>query len=243
MKLIKINAIGSTNDYLKELIKTIPLEDGTLVTAEKQTKGRGQMGASWFFEEGKSLAFSVFKKINEWPVADQFYINFAVCVGVHKALKSLGIPKINIKWPNDILSDGKKIGGILVETQFQNMRMISSVIGVGLNVNNVGLELYPQASSMLLSSGIRYDLDEVRELVAQEVFKELKELNSETKNEVHQAYEKRLFRKGITSIFEDRRNKQFEGIIEGVGPEGRLRVRMSDQSLKTFELKEIQLRY
>ena len=243
MKLIKINAIGSTNDYLKELIKSIPLEDGSLVVTEKQTKGRGQMGTSWFFEEGKSLAFSVFKKINGWPVADQFYINFAVCVGVQKALKSLGIPKINIKWPNDILADGKKIGGILVETQFQNMRMISSVIGIGLNVNNIGLELYPQASSMLLSSGIRFDLEEVREFVSQKVFEELKALNSNTKNEVHHAYEKELFRKGIPSVFEDAKNKQFQGIIEGVGPEGRLKVRMSDQSLKSFELKEIQLRY
>ena len=121
--------------------------------------------------------------------------------------------------------------------------MISSVIGIGLNVNNEGMELYPQASSLLLSSGMYFDLDEVLDTIYSHVFEELKALTPSTKNEVHMAYEDNLFRKGIPSVFEDVRNKQFQGIIEGVGPEGRLKVRMDDQSLKTFELKEIQLRY
>lgn len=243
MKLIKINAIGSTNDYLKELVKTLPLEDGTVVATDHQRNGRGQMGASWFFEVGKSLAFSVFKKGNGWPASDQFYINFAVCVGVKKGLDSLGIPKTTIKWPNDILADGKKVGGILVETQFQKMAMVSSVIGIGLNVNNLGLELYPQASSLLLSSGRHFDLQEVMTTVYQSVMDELVALTSDTKKEIHKAYERWLFRKDEWSLFEDARNNQFEGTIEGVGPEGRLKVRLKEGTLKTFELKEIQLRY
>ncbi len=243
MKLIKIDAIGSTNDYLKDLIKSVTVEDGTVVTTQHQTKGRGQMGASWYFEEGKSLAFSLFKKGNGWPISNQFYINFSVCVGVKKALDSLGVPKTTIKWPNDILADGKKVCGILVENQFQKMAMVSSVIGIGMNVNNSRIDLYPQASSLLLSSGRLFDRDEVLQTVHKSVFDELIELTDETKNAAHSAYEDYLFRKDIPSVFEDVSNKQFGGIIRGVGPEGRLKVERSDGQIATFELKEIQLRY
>lgn len=243
MKLIKIDAIGSTNDYLKELTKSGIVDDGTLVATSQQTKGRGQMGASWYFEGGKSLAFSIFKKGNNWPIVDQFYVNFAVCVGVKTALDKLGVPKTSIKWPNDILAEEKKVCGILVENQFQKKTMASSVIGIGLNVNNSQIDPYPRASSLLLSSGIYFDLEEVMMTVYHSVMYQLTNLTQDSKEKVHAQYEKYLFRNGKTSLFENAQNVQFEGTIEGVGPEGRLRVRLPNKELKTFELKEIQLRY
>jgi len=225
------------------MLKSSTLEDGTVAMTYNQTQGRGQMGAHWYFEEGKSLAFSLFKRANGWPPSDQFFINFAVCVGVKRAFDILGIPKTAIKWPNDILADGKKICGILVETQFKNMRMTNSVVGIGVNVNNEGLEIYPKASSMLMSTGIHFQTEEVMSVIHQKVMEELIHLTQETKQRAHDAYESYLFRKGEISTFENVYNEQFAGTIEGVGPEGRLKVMLSNQEIKLFDLKEIQLRY
>lgn len=243
MRTIKISAIGSTNDYLKELIKNTEVEDGTIVHTKHQTHGKGQRGAHWFFEIGKSLAFSVFMKFSSWPVQDQFYINFAVSMGVKIGLESMGIPKVAIKWPNDILSDGKKVCGILVENQFQSMHISSSVIGIGVNVNNTSFTRFPHASSLLLNTGIRYNPEEVMHAISQSVVKQLKKLDTSTKEALKQEYESYLFRKDEVVVFEDTLDRKFQGIIEGVTEQGLLCVRKKDRSLQHFQLKEIKLLY
>ncbi len=243
MRTIKISAIGSTNDYLKELIKNNAVKDGTVVYTQHQTDGKGQMGATWHFEIGKSLAFSVFKKFSIWSVQDQFYINFAVSVGVIKGLEALGIPKVSIKWPNDILSDGKKVCGILVENQFQKLDVSSSVVGIGINVNNTSFAAFPQASSLLLNTGIHFNTDEVMSKVSGAVLFQLNHLKQTHRATLKREYESYLFRKDELTTFEDGMDRQFKGIIEGVTDQGLLCVRQENRSLQHFQLKELKLLY
>ncbi len=243
MKIIKISAIGSTNDYLKKLSKTSTLDDETVVQTLHQTHGKGQMGASWQFEIGKSLAFSIFKKAEGLPISHQYLVNFAVSLGVKNGLEAMGIPKIFIKWPNDILADGKKVCGILVENQFQQSETLHSIIGIGINVNNTSFSKYPQASSLRLNTGILYSLDEVFEKVSKAVLAELEHIQ-ETNFEAYKTkYEANLFRKGVISTFENLERKKFNGIIEGVSNNGMLLVKLSDDSIKEFRLKDIKLLY
>lgn len=243
MKIIKISAIGSTNDYLKKLSKTSTLDDETVVQTLHQTHGKGQMGASWQFEIGKSLAFSIFKKAEGLPISHQYLVNFAVSLGVKNGLEAMGIPKIFIKWPNDILADGKKVCGILVENQFQQSETLHSIIGIGINVNNTSFSKYPQASSLILNTGILYSLDEVFEKVSKAVLAELEHIQ-ETNFEAYKTkYEANLFRKGVISTFENLERKKFNGIIEGVSNNGMLLVKLSDDSIKEFRLKDIKLLY
>jgi BirA family biotin operon repressor/biotin-[acetyl-CoA-carboxylase] ligase len=243
LKIIKISAIGSTNDYLKKLSKTSTLEDETIVQTLHQTHGKGQMGASWQFEIGKSLAFSIFKKVNGLSISHQYLVNFAVSLGVKNGLEALGIPKISIKWPNDILADGKKVCGILVENQFQHTETLNSIIGIGINVNNSSLTKFPQASSLLLNTGILYSLDEVFEQVKKAILTELKHIQDANFQTYKSEYEATLFRKGVISTFENLERKKFNGIIEGVSNNGMLIVKLNDDSVKEFRLKDIKLLY
>ncbi|MEZ4859266.1 MAG: biotin--[acetyl-CoA-carboxylase] ligase [Flavobacteriaceae bacterium] len=243
MKIIKISAIGSTNDYLKKLSKTSLLEDVTIVQTLHQTHGRGQMGASWQFEIGKSLAFSIFKYIKALSISHQYVVNFAVSLGVKKGLESLGVPKVSIKWPNDIMADGKKVCGILVENQFQKDQISSSIVGIGINVNNTQFSEFPQASSLLLTTGTLFSLEEVFEKVVKSVLSELNVLPKTTFEDYKAKYEAHLFRKGVVSTFEDLERKKFVGIIEGVSNQGLLIVKLNNETLQEFRLKDIKLLY
>src|SRR6218665_3951820 len=114
MKVIKLDAIDSTNEFLKELLSKQTVENFTVVTAENQTKGKGQMGAVWNSEVGKNLIMSVLIKDFFTGSSVIYNLNIAVSLAVIQSLQEKKIPKLSIKWPNDIMSDPKKIGGILI---------------------------------------------------------------------------------------------------------------------------------
>ena len=135
MNIIKLNAIGSTNTYLKNLCKNTGVSDCTLVVANEQTQGRGQMGASWQSRQGQSLTFSMLKRFNRLHISDNAAIAFGVSIAVKSVLEKLKVPAVSIKWPNDIMSYGQKLCGILIENQLEGNHVVSSIIGVGLNVN------------------------------------------------------------------------------------------------------------
>ena len=135
MNIIKLDAIDSTNAYLKELtLKSIPF-DYTVVIAEEQIQGRGQRGTKWESEIGKNLTVSVFKKIEGLRVEQQFYISMCVSLALINSLKKFQIPQLRIKWPNDILSANKKICGILIENIIKNNELVGCIVGIGLNIN------------------------------------------------------------------------------------------------------------
>ncbi|TFG78733.1 MAG: biotin--[acetyl-CoA-carboxylase] ligase, partial [Flavobacteriales bacterium] len=148
MRIVKLNAIDSTNCYLKGLMQTEALEDFTVVVANQQNSGRGQMGSKWTSEPGKNLIMSVLKIFNDLPAEQQFSLNVCVSLAVFDTLKSLEIPKLSIKWPNDILSGNLKIGGILIENSLLGTQIRSAIIGLGLNVNQTDFVDLPNASSL-----------------------------------------------------------------------------------------------
>ncbi len=99
---------------------TSPMEDYTTVVAKNQLKGRGQMGTSWQSEGGKNLTFSVLKNFSALRVQQQFVLNIGVSMALCDVLRTLGLPNVTIKWPNDIMSGSLKICGILIENILRN---------------------------------------------------------------------------------------------------------------------------
>ena len=242
MYIIKLDAIDSTNSYLKTIcVKNTP-KDLTVVIAEHQTNGRGQMGTNWQVEASKNLTFSVFKHVSFLKVSEQFYISMAVALGITIALKELQIPKITIKWPNDILSEHKKIAGILIENVIKNNTLEGSIIGVGLNVNQKFFDNLPNASSLSLISGIVYNKDEVFHLILKNILEYLKRLESDLKP-LKKEYEDKLFRIKKPSTFKSNGAQVFSGFIEGVSLDGKLKLRLEDDIIKTYDLKEVELLY
>lgn len=127
-----LNVIDSTNQYLKD--KHQQVENGHVVIAEAQTAGRGRRGRQWISPYGSSLYLSLYWN---FPAGYQAIggLSLAIGVAIAQALQSLNVPNIQLKWPNDIYLDGKKLAGVLVEVEGQMGAACDSIIGVGLNVN------------------------------------------------------------------------------------------------------------
>lgn len=243
MNLIKLSATDSTNTYLKQLAKETALLDETVVITEKQVSGRGQMGNIWVSRDGQSLTFSVFKVFKSMLVADQFMISMAVSLAIFETLNQLHIPSVSIKWPNDILSAKRKIGGILIENVLEGSYVKYSIIGIGINVNEIDFPNLPQAGSLKLQTGKTFSLEEVLQKILENLFKKLKNLHSNDFSEVKQMYENHLFRKEGISVFETPQGERFNGIIKGISEIGELMVETENNTLQKFPLKEVKLIY
>ncbi len=243
MKIIKLNAIDSTNTYLKQLAKETQLPNPTIVVAKRQFAGRGQMGNGWLSKEGQSLTFSVFQAFDKLQIERQFWVSMAVSLAILKALQSLNVPKLSIKWPNDILSANKKIGGILIENVLEGSNVKHAIIGIGLNVNDTDFTKLPQASSLKLQTGENFQLEEVLDTILKNVFKNLKNLSAADFSEMKRNYENNLFRKEKVSVFETPERLRFNGIITGVSDIGELLVETENDPLQKFQMKEVKLIY
>ncbi len=242
MRIIKLDAIDSTNKYLRTLIGSETIEDYTTVVTNHQTNGRGQMGTVWDSDKGKNLMFSLFKDLSMHDVEFPFYISMAISLAILKALKTLNIPDLHIKWPNDILSADKKICGILIENVIKN-RLSSTIIGVGVNVNQTKFDNLPKASSLKNITGIHYDLGEILGLIIKFIKEYSSLLQDEEYDAVKNEYERSLFRKNKPSTFKNAEGELFLGFIKGVTKYGKLQVILEDEIVEKFDLKEITLLY
>ena len=243
MEIIKLNATNSTNTYLKNLIKEKPVADLSCIWALSQTQGRGQQGAKWISEPGKNLTFSVLKKFENLPSEYHFLLNMEVSLAIFRALKKLYIPDLAVKWANDILSSKKKICGILIENTLHKEQISSSIIGIGLNVNQVFFNDLPNVSSLQKIMGHPFDLEEVLLLICQELEVSLKSLSPTRFETMLDEYHTYLFRKDKPSTFEYPNGERFMGYIRGVSHNGQLQVEQEDALMSSFSLKEIKLLY
>lgn len=243
MQIIKLNAIGSTNEYAKDMAGSYSFKEPVVIWAKNQTAGRGQRGTKWASKEGESLTFSILLRPSQFTIADQFSISMLVSVAIAEVLNRLQLPQIKIKWPNDILADGKKIGGILIENSLKGNQIDSCVIGFGLNVNQTALLEFPKASSLRALTGKQYDLEEVLHLLAETIISKLTEFKDAQKDALKNAYLAYLFRKDKPSSFNLDGKKHVPAIIRGIDDSGALIVQLEDEQFRTFGLKEIELLY
>lgn len=240
MNIIKLDAIDSTNEYLKQLISNTPQPNFTIVTANFQTNGKGQMGSTWSSEENKNLIMSVLVQDVLNNSQDMFYFNMAVALSVHEVLKSFDVPNVTIKWPNDIMSGKYKLGGILIENLIKQDGTILSIIGIGLNVNQTNFQDLPNATSVFNVLGTTLDLDNLLHKIVVKIQYYCQNL-FHLKREIFDTYHQNLFRMGSPTAFEDLSEKRFMAIIKNVSLDGRLILQLEDDSLKSFGVKEIKM--
>lgn len=242
MNIIKLNAIDSTNEFLKKLKRESHLADFTVVTADFQSQGKGQMGTIWESESGKNQILSVLKRFKNFTTQHQFAISLATSIAVYKALNEFIPDKLRIKWPNDILSDGLKIAGILIENTINDSLIVDSVIGIGINVNqDIFNDAIQKVTSLKLKLNTLVDRDLLLNNLLINLEKEFLKVANHEFSILKEEYESLLYKKEIPTMFEDNRNCKFLGIIKGVSDLGQLQVYTEDEKLRTFNLKEIKL--
>ncbi|MCM4173133.1 biotin--[acetyl-CoA-carboxylase] ligase [Arenibacter sp. TNZ] len=243
MQLIKLSATDSTNAYLKDLMFNKNPGDFTVVMAHSQMKGRGQMGTTWLSEPGKNLTCSVLVKSRDIKVTDQFLLNIFVSLAIYETLSQLQVPDLKIKWPNDIMSGHSKICGILIENMLSGQHIQASIIGIGLNVNQLTFNNLPNVSSLKLLLGRTLNLEELLLKIVDNLKGFLETGGEEDREGLFDRYETRLFRKDKPSTFSNQDNEMFMGFIKGVSSGGKLQILMEDNILKEFNLKEVKLLY
>lgn len=150
--IICLNEVDSTNNYAK-IIAANGAKDGTLIVAEKQNAGRGRLGRGWSSASGKGIWMSLLLRPKIEPQKAQI-ITLAAAVAIVKALYPLLGDMAKVKWPNDVLVNGKKICGILTEMSCELENINYLVLGIGLNVNHRE-EDFPEELRITASSVIR----------------------------------------------------------------------------------------
>ena len=241
MKLIKLDAIDSTNIYVKELIAKGDIKNYTAVISKYQTNGRGRNNSIWQDEPSKNLNFSLYKEFNSFKIENKFLLNIISSISVFKLLKKYNLKNLSVKWPNDIMTGNKKISGILIENNIRGKLINYSVIGIGINVNQLNFKNLPKATSLHIETGVTNS----PELMAEELQQILKlnfELMLENPDELLNDYNKFLFEKDKTANFLIN-GKIFLGKLTKVNKLGQILIRNNDGVIEKFNVDEIKLVY
>ncbi|MCH5147918.1 MAG: biotin--[acetyl-CoA-carboxylase] ligase [Clostridiales bacterium] len=130
MKIIELEEVDSTNEYCKR----VDCGEDIIVVAKRQSKGKGTKGRSFVSDKG-GLYLSVMRHYENFKAENAFKIMVNSCVAVCKTLESFGV-RPQIRWANDVLADGKKICGTLIENTFSGGKVTRSIVGIGININN-----------------------------------------------------------------------------------------------------------
>ena len=243
MNIIKLDATASTNTYLKNLLTTCDLENFTTVVTENQFAGRGQRGSDWLSEAGSNLIFSVLLKTTPVSMQGIFDLNVMVALAVIHALKKMYNLPFFVKWPNDILSCNKKIGGILIENILKSQGNVCSIVGIGINGNQQHFPKMSKASSLGILTGGVINKEELLQSILSELVTGFAVLEAGDVDVLWEQYKACLFRKDVVSVFEIPEGKRFNGIIRDVTRHGKLVVETEEESMVSFALKEVQLLY
>lgn len=230
-KLIEKEEVGSTNDELRKL-DFDQLPTGYCILAHFQTQGKGQRGKQWMSNYGLNLMFSFLLKDTEIPPSHQFKLLQCVSVSVLRTIEKLTGKEAKVKWPNDIMVDGKKVCGILIENFIQAGKL-NSIVGIGINVNQIQFPDYrPQPTSLSLLTRETFDIKLVLSLFEHEIRKSL-ELLSPRESALESNYRKCLYALGEMHDFETSEGEYMVAEVIGVDHFGRL-VLNSNGVLRAF---------
>jgi BirA family transcriptional regulator, biotin operon repressor / biotin---[acetyl-CoA-carboxylase] ligase len=228
-RLVILEEAESTQDIAREMAK-LGESEGTAVMAVRQTRGRGRTGHSWISPPGKNLALSLILR-PPMPPEDAVFLSLLASIAVAETVEEAGVVGAELKWPNDVLVEGKKIAGILSEAAMQGRTVEFVVIGVGLNVNSLTTDFPPElrssVTSMLLCCGKEVPPEEVARTFMTRMVALYQRLQDEGGGFVPPLWQSRWAHKGCALVHEGTR-----AVAEGLDHRGALLLRTEDGSVK-----------
>ena len=225
----------STNRVAQQLIQANQVSDGAIIHTDEQTAGRGQQHNRWESPPAQNLTFSVIF-YPELAIEQQHYLTIIASLAVHDVLAGLLDQPVAIKWPNDILCESSKICGILIQNNLKGRKIHSTVIGIGLNVNQDQFAV-PRATSLALLTGHYWDRTQVLGKLTQKLDVRFQELQRGDRAVLKQNYVKNIFWKDEKHWFEDKQGA-FCGTIIGIDQAGRLAMSV-DGAIRYYGTKEV----
>jgi BirA family biotin operon repressor/biotin-[acetyl-CoA-carboxylase] ligase len=231
--------LGSTNDHMLAMLKDANPAEGTVIYTAFQTGGRGHMNNTWESERGKNLLFSILLLPDFLPPSGQFELSKIVSLALADVVEKYS-GKVAIKWPNDILSGGKKIAGILIENVVTFNMITRCIAGIGLNVNQEKFSNnIPYPTSLFLETGCQFDMTDLLDQVINRIEYWYNALYNDDIGYINREYLKRLYRINELSEFVSK-GESFKAMITGIEPTGELAVETADGRKLIFGFKEIE---
>ena len=232
------NQLDSTNAYLQRKQSECDIRKW-MVSTDEQTAGKGMGSNGWESEVGKNLTFSLALDMSFLPAERQFLLSEAVPLGIIEVLdKVLPVEKLSIKWPNDIFYENHKLAGILINSTIKANVMDVSIIGIGLNVNQMQFQNWPtHPISLKIITGKEYDLQLLMEQIAEHILIKVEQLKA-SPAAIEQDYLKRLYRYRTCADYEVK-GKNLRLFMTGIDPFGRLLLVDEAKKSYCFDIKEI----
>jgi BirA family biotin operon repressor/biotin-[acetyl-CoA-carboxylase] ligase len=204
-------------------------ESGTVYLADEQTGGRGRGAHSWHSAPGSGLYVSILLRPRLAP-ADILWVSLATGLAVQQAIREVTSLAVDLRWPNDLLLSGRKLGGVLTELNAEVTRVRHAVIGIGLNVHQPAFppELALLATSLTIETGQEWSRQDLMVAVLRNVDREISRLTTQDLDTVTADIRERLtagssWIKGKQVVVSE--SDTFTGITDGLDSRGFLRVR------------------
>ena len=226
-------------------------QEGVVFFTFHQTAGRGQYGNKWKSEPHQNIAISIVLTPSFLNPREQFHLNKAISLAIYdivsqfvsanealslRGTKQTGV--VSIKWANDIYIKDKKVAGILIQNSLSGANIQSSIIGIGLNVNQLHFPNLPHATSLKIETGKDFHLMEIIEKVCQSIEHRYLQLKTRNFNKIHDEYISKLYRWGEDALYQYPDGTYFQGKIVGVNEAGKLCIE-SKKGIENFDIKEV----
>ena len=244
-QLIFLHEVDSTNTYAMNLLRNVNTAEGAIIYTDHQTKGKGQRGSVWNSEMGLNLIISCILKPHFLDIKNTFYLSKISALAAYDVMTELLFDSqydIKIKWPNDILVNKKKVAGILIENNFNHIGLQHSIVGIGINVNQIDFqELQPLVSSLKIMTKKHFDRDEVLKNLCHKLEKWYLKLKTGKIEEIDSTYLNNLIGFKTQNSFIDLSNTTFDASINSISTDGKLILKLANGDFRTFEVKEVKM--
>jgi len=243
--LIHLDKIDSTNKYATQLLKNEEVREGAIVVADHQFEGKGQRGNTWLTEAGENITLSVVLYPRFLLAYQQFLLSQSIALAVQSFASEILGEGVCVKWPNDVYYRDRKITGILIENSLSGKNISSSVVGIGINVNQAHFNPSLQyATSFQQITGRIYDIPQLIQQLAGHIEARYLQLKAGRFETIRQDFLSKMYRFQEWHSFEDAAtNLPFVGKIVGVQEDGRLLIEVKESSeggnKRVFGFKEV----
>jgi BirA family biotin operon repressor/biotin-[acetyl-CoA-carboxylase] ligase len=235
MKSMYLRETRSTNLVLKEMLREYELPEGFVLRTDFQSAGKGQPGNSWESEKGKNLLISVLLYPQHIAIDQLFVLSQLVSVAILRTLNSF-CSGFSIKWPNDIYFGDKKIGGILIENSLQGSKLNTSIVGIGLNINQKTFRSdAPNPVSLRQITAKNQRRKNILQDVLNNIYELYKKMDVEA---IRKEYSENLYRRVGFYTYRDNKGL-FEAELAGIESDGCLKLKTRTGEIRAYYFKEV----
>jgi BirA family biotin operon repressor/biotin-[acetyl-CoA-carboxylase] ligase len=230
--IIELDVIDSTNNYAMNLIDADMAQVGMTIVANSQTGGKGQRGNKWLDDGRDCILMSIICPVNQ-SLQQQFVYNATIANAIIRVFTSMDADwRVNIKWPNDIIINDKKAGGVLIENIIRGHSWQYAIIGIGINLNNnIDPHLLPYATSLAMQLKHKLDKATIINELREHIFNAL--VKDTDARSILAEYNAHLYKRGQMQEF-SKGNESWFALVSSVNEDGTLRVKLENNLYENY---------